>query len=216
MSKKISILILVLLALIIRTGCARDIEELKQLDEDEFYIYEEGKVAFEIEEYSDDRTSFLYPSGNTHVVHFSDFDENLQTKRGIGIGSDVLEVIEAYQGTYCYTAVNDRKNEMPRQYTKFHEIGMLYDKMTWLRRVLPKYAERDYFVEYDYYILGDKVLSLDGLDAFLDEKEISYYELIFDMHKYHFGMTRRYIRFLFEDDRVKDVWVYFTHDYKER
>lgn len=196
MSKK-RILQFALIISILLTGCAGENEELKQLAEDEFFIYKGGEVAFEIDEYSDDTNSFLYPNGKTRAVHFSEVDEGLQTKREIEIGSDVLDVIEAYQEVYCYTAINDRKNGMPRQYTKYHEIGVLYDKIKRLRRLLPKYTEREFFVEYDYYMLGDDILSLDELEAFLDEKGISYYELISDLNKYNFDMTRRYIRFFF-------------------
>jgi len=212
MSKKSTILICVLLVLVLLTGCTREIKNLEELDEDEFYIYEGDEVAFEIEEYSDDMNRFLYPTESTRVVYFSEAGKGLQTKRGIGIGSDVLDVIDAYQGIYCYTGINDRENGTPQQYTKYHEAGMFYDKMERTRNILHKYSERDYLIEYDYYMLGDDILSFDELEGFLDEKGINYYELIHGINKYNFGITRRYIRFYFENDRVKDIWVYFTHD----
>lgn len=144
------------------------------------------------------------------MIKFSKYDESLETKRGITIGSNISDVIEAYHDYFCFTAAYDSRGDAPRKYTKSHEAGLFFEQIK--RKCVFQYSDCRYFIEYDYYMLGDVALSIAELEDFLDENGLTYNEYIYHAHKYAFDITRRYIRIYFKEDKVEDIWIFFSHN----
>ena len=206
MSKKIVILISVLLALILAIGCTRGIKELDQLDESEFYIYIDGEFAFTGAENASELAYTGYYQGN-FLVKYSDNDAGLETKRGIKIGSDLNELIKAYQGYFCFGSDFSSTKHLTSKALKYHEICK-YVEYQQTNSHLPFYEFADYAVEFDVFMIEDRQLDYSELNRILKEQGRTFRDFLFEFED-ESPISRRYIRFYVRNDEVVDIWIYY-------
>ena len=150
-------------------------ENLKVLGLDEFYIYEDGKPVLTTEEMGE--TAFS--GGNPYSEYFGERFEGqpydlrghtLETKRGIGIGSTIDEVVEAYDG-YAFawrsrergvidtfdlsiSQIAERVNEIPKDenVSFYTEIYITKDGQRLSTGGFRKYLDDDIHVNGQYVV----------------------------------------------------------------
>lgn len=130
------------------------------LEEDDFYVWQDGKVVYAASDFADEDFYF-----NDTAL----FDANLiSTKRGIQIGNDATAVADAYAGGACSIYYADMSDEEYDKYSNIPSYAEVMDEFA----ALP-----EYWVIYEMWIVsGEVTFDNQGVLTSINDKPLDTYD----------------------------------------
>lgn len=188
MKKFIYVLVIVLFIFVL-SGCSGVSSGV--LPEEEYYVYENGKLIAASTEF--EQNLFIFEVEQKY--NYSGRD--LTTKRGIKIGSTIRELADAYKDVPARIMGSEISEIVEIPFNEYLEKASEYN------------IGNKYNVLISSYIIDNKQFSRDAFEQYLKDKGIEMADYLKDLEKYvqEWDMKNYILNFMIEDNFVKSIII---------